>query len=246
MIIYPAIDLKDGNCVRLRRGNLDDTEVFNENPIDQAKYFESIGFKWLHIVDLNGAVAGKLINILPIESIINNTNLKIQLGGGIRDIETIDLLLDKGLNRVIIGTSAVKNPSLVKLACKKYPGKIIVGIDARDGLVATDGWLKKSNLNYLDLAREYEDSGVATIIYTDIERDGMMEGINFESIQLLASKINIPIIASGGISTLSDIEKLKSIEHKGISGAIIGRALYNKAINPFTVIKITKDKNVKK
>ena len=134
MIIYPAIDLKDGNCVRLRRGNLDDTEVFNENPIDQAKYFESIGFKWLHIVDLNGAVAGKLINILPIESIINNTNLKIQLGGGIRDIETIDLLLDKGLNRVIIGTSAVKNPSLVKLACKKYPGKIIVGIDARDGL----------------------------------------------------------------------------------------------------------------
>jgi len=246
LIIYPAIDLKDGNCVRLRKGNLDDTEVFNKNPIDQAKYFESIGFKWLHIVDLNGAVLGKLINILIIESIINNTNLRIQLGGGIRDIETIDLLLDKGLSRIIIGTSAVKNPSLVKLACKKYPGKIIVGIDAKDGLVATDGWLKKSNLNYLDLAKEYEDSGVSTIIYTDIDRDGMMEGINFESIQLLASKINIPIIASGGISTLSDIEKLKSIEDKGISGAIIGRALYNKAINPFKVIKIAKDKNVKK
>lgn len=227
MIIYPAIDLKDGKCVRLIKGDMEMATIFSENPAEQALLFQQAGFKWLHIVDLNGAFEGYSVNAKIIQDIINHSKLKIQLGGGIRSIENISAWLEAGINRVILGTIAVANPALVKEACKLFPGHIAVGIDARNGIVATAGWAESSNITTIDIARKYEDSGVSAIIYTDINRDGILSGIDLEGTLKLKQSVNIPIIASGGISNMADVEQVKS---SGIDGVIIGRAIYDKKI----------------
>ena len=199
MILFPAIDLKDGECVRLKLGDMKRVTVFNDNPANQAKSFEDQGFEYLHIVDLNGAFEGKPVNGAAVEAILAAITIPAQLGGGIRDLETIEMWLDKGIARVILGTVAVRNPELVIEACKKFPGKIAVGIDARDGKVAIEGWDELSELTAIDLAKKFEDAGVAAIIYTDIARDGILKGLNFEGTRLLAKAVSIPVIASGGL-----------------------------------------------
>ena len=226
MILYPAIDLKDGKAVRLLRGDMNKSTVFNDSPIDQALSFVDQQCQWLHLVDLNGAFEGKPINADAVEDITKKCKIPIQLGGGIRDIETIDMWLSKGLNRVILGTVAVENPSLVRLAANKYPGKIAVGIDARNGRVATDGWAKETHVWATELAKKYENDGVAAIIYTDIDRDGAMMGPNVIATAEMANAVSIPIIASGGVSSLSDLKALKECGAQ-LNGAISGRALYD-------------------
>lgn len=229
MILYPAIDLKDGNCVRLLRGDMEAATVFGHDPAAQALVFQQAGAEWLHLVDLNGAFEGKPVNAGAVEAILAAINIPAQLGGGIRDMATIESWLDRGLNRVILGTVAVENPDLVREAADAFPGKIAVGIDARAGKVATRGWATETDVMATDLARSFEDAGVAAIIYTDIERDGAMQGPNIPATEALARAVNIPVIASGGVSSMKDLQALR--DTRVIAGAISGRALYDGAID---------------
>lgn len=243
MNLYPAIDLKDGNCVRLLRGEMDAATVFNEDPADQAAAFQKAGFKKIHLVDLNGAFEGKPVNAQAVENILKATDVPSQLGGGIRDLDTIEMWLSKGVSRVILGTIALRNPQIVKDACKEFPGHIAVGIDARDSMVAVEGWAETSETSALDLARKFEDVGVEAIIYTDIDRDGALQGVNVEATQQLASSISIPVIASGGVASIKDIEDLLKVQESGIEGVIIGRALYDGRIDPAEALKLVEPSN---
>ena len=238
MNIYPAIDLKDGRCVRLLRGDMEQATVFNADPADQAARFQTQGFRWLHLVDLNGAFAGKPVNAAAVEAILKAVTIPAQLGGGIRDLKTIEDWLSRGVARVILGTVAVRDPALVKEACRRFPGKVAVGIDARDGQVAVEGWAETSSLTALDLALKFEDAGVAAIIYTDINRDGAMGGVNVDATADLAFHLTTPVIASGGVSSLADLEALKREEHTGIAGVISGRALYDGRIDPAAALRL--------
>jgi phosphoribosylformimino-5-aminoimidazole carboxamide ribotide isomerase len=229
MILYPAIDLKDGNCVRLVRGDMDKATVFNTDPAAQAGDFAAAGAQWLHLVDLDGAFAGAPVNAGAVQSILAAIDIPAQLGGGIRDLATIEDWLSRGVRRVILGTAAVKNPALVVEACGKWPGRIAVGIDARDGRVAVEGWAEETGLEVLDLARRFADAGVAAIIHTDIERDGVLRGANIAATEALAKAIPAPVIASGGVSSLDDIKALA--DGGMVAGVIIGRALYDGAID---------------
>ncbi len=229
MILYPAIDLKDGQAVRLVHGEMDQSTVFNDNPAAQALEFVAAGCEWLHLVDLNGAFAGEPVNAAPVEAILEQTNVPAQLGGGIRDMATIERWLNKGLARVILGTVAVENPALVREAAKAFPNQVAVGLDARNGRVATRGWAEETDVMVTDLAKDFEDAGIAAIIYTDIMRDGAMKGPNIEATEALARAVDIPVIASGGVSSLEDLKRLKATNV--ISGAISGRALYDGAID---------------
>ncbi len=240
MILYPAIDLKDGNAVRLLHGDMDKETVFNKNPAAQAMEFVNAGCEWLHLVDLNGAFAGEPVNAAPVEEILKQTNVPAQLGGGIRDMATIARWIDKGLSRVILGTVAVENPDLVREAAKEFPGKVAVGIDARNGKVATKGWAEETDVMVTDLAKSFEDAGVAAIIYTDIMRDGAMKGPNVEATAALAEAVSIPVIASGGVSSLEDLQALKECG-AALNGAISGRALYDGAIDLAEALKVLKD-----
>lgn len=238
MILFPAIDLKDGNAVRLLRGEMEQATIFNPDPAAQAESFAAQGYEWLHLVDLNGAFAGKPVNGAAVEAILSRVSLPAQLGGGIRDMATIEYWLSRGIARVILGTVAVKNPALVKEACKAFPGKVAVGIDARNGYVAVEGWAETSELKALDLALKFEDCGVAAIIYTDIDRDGAMGGVNVESTADLASHLTTPVIASGGVSSIADLAALKEVEDTGIIGVISGRALYDGRIDPAAALAL--------
>lgn len=232
MLLIPAIDLKDGKCVRLRQGRMDDETVFADNPLDMAKRWVEAGAKRLHIVDLNGAFAGKPVNADVIHRIAEAyPDVPIQVGGGIRDEDTVQLYLDAGVQYVIVGTKAVRAPHFVNDLCLEFPGHIIVGLDAKDGKVAIDGWSKLSNHDVVDLARRFERDGVSAIVYTDISRDGMMQGVNVNATAELARQISIPVIASGGISSLEDIKALQAVADEGIMGVIIGRALYEGGVD---------------
>lgn len=242
MILFPAIDLKDGQCVRLKLGEMSSATVYNENPAAQAKAFEDQGFEWLHVVDLNGAFEGESVNGAAVEAILKATKNPVQLGGGIRTIAHIEAWLDKGLARVILGTVAVKNPDLVKEACRLFPGKIAVGIDARGGKVAVEGWAEASSLGAIELAKKFEGAGVAAIIYTDIDRDGVLTGINWEATIELADAVSIPVIASGGLASIADIVRMTMPDAKRLEGAISGRALYDGRIDPAEALAILRGK----
>ncbi len=228
MLLIPAIDLQDGRCVRLRQGDLNDSTVFSEDPAAMAEQWLDQGARRLHLVDLNGAVAGKPKNEAAIKAIVDavSEDIPVQIGGGIRDLDTIERYLDNGISYVIIGTAAVKNPGFLRDACSAFPGAIIVGLDARDGKVATDGWSKLTRHDVIDLAQKFEDYGVESIIYTDIGRDGMLSGVNIEATVRLARSVSIPVIASGGVTDLRDIEALCAVEDEGVEGAILGRSIY--------------------
>jgi phosphoribosylformimino-5-aminoimidazole carboxamide ribotide isomerase len=240
MILYPAIDLKDGQCVRLLRGEMDKATVFSNSPADQAAVFEAAGFEWLHIVDLNGAFEGKPVNESAVKAVLARVKMPVQLGGGIRDMTMIATWLEAGVSRVILGTIALRNPVLVKEACRLFPGQVAVGIDAKGGKVAVNGWAEVSGELATDLAKKFEDVGVAAIIYTDISKDGAMEGPNFEETVNLAESITTPVIASGGISSLDDIRRYKEFADAGIEGCILGRALYDGAIMAEDALKLGK------
>ena len=229
MNLYPAIDLKDGACVRLLRGEMDKATVFNADPGDQARRFIAAGCRWIHVVDLNGAFAGEPVNGAAVDAILSAAEGKvhIQLGGGIRHLQTVSYWLDKGVRRVILGTAALKNPDLVKRACAAWPGRVAIGIDARNGRVAVEGWAETSDITAPELAEKFEDCGVAAIIFTDIDRDGAMQGPNIDSTEALAKALSIPVIASGGVSSLDDLLALRARAESGIEGAISGRALYD-------------------
>ena len=227
MILFPAIDLKEGRAVRLQQGDMTRVTVFNHDPAAQAQIFEAQGFEYLHIVDLDGALAGKPVNAAAIERIIETVAMPVQLGGGIRDMATIEGWLGKGVDRVIIGTAAVRDPELVRSAARRFPGRVAVGLDARDGMVAVAGWAETSELAVLDLARRFEDAGVAAIIYTDIARDGLLKGLNLDATIALADAVSIPVIASGGLASLADVEALIAPRAEKLAGAIAGRALYD-------------------
>ena len=236
MLLYPAIDLKDGQCVRLLRGDMDKATVFNDDPGAQAASFETAGFERIHLVDLNGAIEGSPVNIDAVKGILEAINIPAQLGGGIRDMAGIERWLNAGIARVILGTVALEDPELVKTACKAFPGQIAVGIDARDGKVAVKGWVETSEITALELALRFEDAGVAAIVFTDIDRDGAMGGVNVDATADLAFALSTPVIASGGLSSLDEIKLLKAEESAGIEGAIIGRALYDGTLNPALAI----------
>lgn len=239
MILYPAIDLKDGNCVRLFKGEMDKATVFNDNPAAQARAFQDAGCEWIHLVDLNGAFAGEPVNASAVKAILAEIEVPAQLGGGIRDLATIESWLSKGLARVILGTVAVEAPQLVRDAARAFPGQVAVGIDARDGKVATKGWAEETEVMVTDLAKSFEDAGVTAIIYTDINRDGAMQGPNVEATAALANAVSIPVIASGGVSSLDDLRALKE-SGAPLDGAISGRALYDGAIDLAEAIKVLK------
>ena len=232
LTLYPAIDLKDGACVRLVQGDMDRATVFSDDPPGQARAFAAMGFRWLHVVDLNGAFAGRPINSEVVSDIIAVGGLKIQLGGGIRDLTAIERWLEAGVTRVILGTVAQRDPTLVREACRLFPDQIAVGIDARGGMVAVDGWVEVTETSARDLALVFEDAGAAAIIYTDIERDGAMSGMNVEATVALAQAVTTPVIASGGITSLADLEVLKTVAASGIEGVISGRALYDGRLSP--------------
>jgi phosphoribosylformimino-5-aminoimidazole carboxamide ribotide isomerase len=232
LILFPAIDLKDGQCVRLKLGEMADATVFNDDPAAQARAFEQQGFSWLHIVDLNGAFSGRPVNAGAVEAILAEINIPAQLGGGIRDLATIEMWLAKGVRRVILGTIAVRDPALVREACRKFPGQVAVGIDAKGGKVAVEGWAEVSEMTAIDLARQFEDAGVAAIIYTDIERDGVLKGLNLPATAELARATSIPVIASGGLASITDIEDMLKPEYAMLEGAISGRALYDGRLDP--------------
>jgi phosphoribosylformimino-5-aminoimidazole carboxamide ribotide isomerase len=232
MILFPAIDLKDGNCVRLRQGEMAQATVFSADPAAQARSFEAQGFEWLHLVDLDGAFAGKPINAIAVAAILKSVRIPVQLGGGIRNLATIEAWLGEGVTRVILGTVAVRDPDLVRQAARKFPGRIAVGIDARDGKVAIEGWAENSETTALELARRFEDAGVAAIIYTDIARDGVLAGLNLDATAGLARAISIPVIASGGLASIDDVRALLLPEHAMLEGAIAGRALYDGRLDP--------------
>jgi phosphoribosylformimino-5-aminoimidazole carboxamide ribotide isomerase len=227
MILFPAIDLKGGRCVRLKQGEMAEATVFNDDPAAQARTFEQQGFQWLHVVDLDGAFAGRPVNAGAIEAILAAVTVPAQLGGGIRDLATIEMWLAKGVRRVILGTVAVRNPALVREACAAFPGRIVVGIDARDGRVAIEGWAQTSELIAAELARRFEDIGVAAIVFTDIGRDGVLKGLNLPATVALARATRIPVIASGGLASIEDVKALLRPEHAMLEGAIAGRALYD-------------------
>ncbi len=231
MILFPAIDLKDGQCVRLKLGDMDQATVFNDDPAAQAKSFEAQGFEYLHVVDLNGAFAGESVNGAAVEAILKEVSFPVQLGGGIRTLAHIESWLGKGLARVILGTVAVRDAALVKEAAAKWPGQVAVGIDARRGMVAVEGWAETSELSVIELARRFEGAGVAAIIYTDIDRDGVLAGINWDSTLELARATSIPVIASGGLASMADIERMTRPEYQVLEGAISGRALYDGRID---------------
>jgi phosphoribosylformimino-5-aminoimidazole carboxamide ribotide isomerase len=227
VILFPAIDLKEGLAVRLEQGDMARATIFHRDPAAQAHSFEAQGFKYLHIVDLDGAFAGRPVNAAAVERILEAVAIPVQLGGGIRDMATIEGWLGKGVNRVIIGTAAVRDPDLVKRAARAYPGRVAVGLDARDGKVAVEGWAQASELSALDIARRFEDAGVAAIIYTDIARDGLLKGLNLDATIALADAVTIPVIASGGLASLDDVRALLAARAKKLAGAIAGRALYD-------------------
>ncbi len=234
MILFPAIDLKDGNCVRLYKGEMEQATVFNDNPGNQARQFEEAGCDWLHLVDLNGAFAGHPVNGEAVDSILSNVKIPVQLGGGIRDVATIANWIEKGIRRVILGTIALRNPSIVIEAAKEFPGKVAVGIDARDGMVAVEGWAETSDISAVELGKKFEDVGVTSIIYTDIDRDGTMEGLNVQGTIDLANALSIPVIASGGVASINDLKILKQAAETAtgtIEGAISGRALYDGSLD---------------
>jgi phosphoribosylformimino-5-aminoimidazole carboxamide ribotide isomerase len=233
--LFPAIDLKDGACVRLQRGEMDRATVYSADPAAQARAWQDAGFTWLHVVDLNGAFAGRPVNAAAVAAILRAVDIPVQLGGGIRDMAGIEAWLAAGVSRVILGSAAVKNPELVTAACRAFPGRIVVGIDARDGRVATEGWADTSAASALDIALQFEDAGVAAIVYTDIGRDGMLTGVNLEQTAALAAKLGTPVIASGGVASLDDVTQLVAAAAHGpgrIAGVIIGRALYDGRIDP--------------
>jgi phosphoribosylformimino-5-aminoimidazole carboxamide ribotide isomerase len=238
MILYPAIDLKAGKAVRLLRGDMKTAKVFNEDPADQARRFAKSGFQWLHIVDLDGAFEGRTVNRAAVTAILEAVDLPLQLGGGIRDIETLESWLEAGVTRVILGTAAVKNPALVRDACRLFPGRIVVGIDARDGRVAVEGWVEESDISAEDLALRFEDAGVAAIVFTDIERDGVLGGPNVAATAALARRVSLPVIASGGVASLDDIAAFLAVEASGVAGVITGRALYDGRIDPASAIAL--------
>ncbi|POZ63967.1 1-(5-phosphoribosyl)-5-[(5-phosphoribosylamino)methylideneamino]imidazole-4-carboxamide isomerase [Chromobacterium alticapitis] len=233
MLLIPAIDLKDGQCVRLRQGAMDDATIFSDDPVKVAAHWRDQGARRLHLVDLNGAFAGKPKNLSVIRDILGEVgqDMPVQLGGGIRDLDTIEAYLDMGLSYVIIGTAAVKTPGFLHDACDAFPGQVIVGLDAKDGMVAIDGWAKITNHNVIDLAKRFEDYGVNSVIYTDIGRDGMMTGVNIEATVKLAQALTIPVIASGGLTNLDDIRALCAVESEGVEGAVTGRAIYEGSID---------------
>ncbi|WP_425063891.1 1-(5-phosphoribosyl)-5-[(5-phosphoribosylamino)methylideneamino]imidazole-4-carboxamide isomerase [Pyruvatibacter mobilis] len=241
MILFPAIDLKDGQCVRLVQGDMDRATVFSDTPAEQAKVFESQGFEWLHLVDLNGAFEGKPVNGDAVEAILKTVSLPAQLGGGIRSMQQIEAWLDKGIARVILGTAALRDPQLVIDACKTWPGKIAVGVDAKDGYVAVEGWAEVSDIQALDLAKRFEDAGVAALIYTDISRDGAMQGMNVAGTAELANSVGIPVIASGGVTNLDDLHALKAANAPGIIGVISGRAIYDGRLDPAEALAVLKE-----
>jgi phosphoribosylformimino-5-aminoimidazole carboxamide ribotide isomerase len=238
VILYPAIDLKGGQCVRLRRGDMDQATVYNPDPAAQARAFAAAGFRWIHVVDLDGAFAGAPQNAEAVSAILAAVKLPVQLGGGIRDLATIEAWLTRGLERVILGTVAVKNPALVREAAARFPGRIAVGIDARNGFVAVEGWAETSSLPARDLAERFRDAGVAAVIFTDIGRDGMLAGVNVEATADLARGLGVPVIASGGLASLDDIRSLKAREADGIAGAILGRALYDGRVDPGRALSV--------
>lgn len=238
MNIYPAIDLKDGKCVRLLQGRMEDATEFNPDPADQARRFREAGFTKLHLVDLNGAFDGRSTNAEAVSAVLGATEAPVQLGGGIRDMAGIDAWLERGVARVILGTLALRQPDVVKEACKRHPGRIVVGIDARGGMVAVEGWAEQSDMPVLDLAKAFEDAGVAAIVFTDIDRDGALQGVNAEATAELAEAISIPVIASGGVAGIDDVHRLKALAHTGIEGVIIGRALYDGRVDPAEALRI--------
>lgn len=238
MILFPAIDLKDGQCVRLKLGDMEQATVYNPDPAAQALAFEAQGFEWLHVVDLNGAFAGSSVNGAAVEAILKATKNPVQLGGGIRTLAHIEAWLEKGLARVILGTIAVRDPELVKEACRLFPGKVAVGIDAKGGKVAVEGWAEASELGVIELARKFEGAGVAAIIYTDIDRDGILTGINWESTLTLAEAVSIPVIASGGLASIADIHRMLQPDAARLEGAISGRALYDGRIDPAQALSL--------
>jgi phosphoribosylformimino-5-aminoimidazole carboxamide ribotide isomerase len=231
MIIFPAIDLKDGAAVRLLRGEMGTATVFNPDPAAQARSFAEAGFSWLHLVDLNGAFEGRPVNRAAVEAILAAVDLPAQLGGGIRDMATVEAWLEAGVARIILGTAALKEPELVRQACRRFPGRVVVGIDARGGRVAVEGWAEQSDLEARDLAARFEDAGVAAIVYTDIERDGALAGVNVPATVAFAEAVSVPVIASGGVSSLDDIAQLLAVEDRGIQGVVCGRALYDGRID---------------
>ncbi len=240
MILFPAIDLKNGACVRLVRGDMDQATTFNEDPAAQACDFEAAGFEWLHIVDLNGAFEGRPVNAEAVSAIVGAIGMPVQLGGGIRDLATIESWLDVGVRRVILGTVALKEPELVKQACAEFPGRIVVGIDARGGRVAVEGWAETSEVRALELALRFEDAGVSAIVYTDIDRDGAMQGLNVDATVDLAFALTTPVIASGGVRGMADLVELKKHEKAGIEGVISGRAIYDGRLDAAKALALLK------
>ena len=246
MILFPAIDLKDGECVRLMRGDMAQATVFNADPAAQARAFVEQGFEYLHVVDLDGAFAGAPVNAEAVKRILAGLTVKMQLGGGVRDMKTVRGWLDSGVTRVIIGTAAVSDPDFVREAARLYPGRIAVGIDARDGRVAVEGWAKTSNISALDLGRRYEDAGVDAIIYTDITRDGALAGLNVASTIALADALSIPVIASGGLASIEDVKRLTEPDCARLAGAIAGRALYDGRLDPREALALLRAKDAAK
>jgi phosphoribosylformimino-5-aminoimidazole carboxamide ribotide isomerase len=238
VILFPAIDLKNGQCVRLEQGDMARATVFNLDPAAQAASFASQGFEYLHVVDLDGAFAGKPVNAHAVEAMLARVTMPVQLGGGIRDLKTVEGWLEKGITRVIIGTAAVRDPDLVKNAAKKFPGRVAVGLDARDGKVAVEGWAQTSEVTALDIAKRFEDAGVAAIIFTDIARDGLLKGLNLEATVALADRISIPVIASGGFASINDVKELLDPRAKKLAGAIVGRALYDGRLDPVAALAL--------
>ena len=238
MILFPAIDLNGGQCVRLKLGDMAEATVFNDDPAAQARDFEAQGFHWLHLVDLDGAFAGKPVNAPAVEAILAAIRIPVQLGGGIRDMAMIETWLGRGIKRVILGTVALRDPELVKDACRRFPGRIAVGIDAKGGKVAVEGWAETSELTAIDLARRFADAGVAAIIFTDVDRDGVLKGLNIEATLSLAKAVDIPVIASGGLASLADIERLLEPDCAILEGAISGRALYDGRLDARTALRL--------
>jgi phosphoribosylformimino-5-aminoimidazole carboxamide ribotide isomerase len=241
VILFPAIDLKNGQCVRLEQGDMARATVFNLDPAAQAKSFAAQGFEYLHVVDLDGAFAGKPVNAMAVEAMLKIVSMPVQLGGGIRDLRTVEGWLEKGITRVIIGTAAVRDPELVRSAAKKFPGRVAVGLDARDGKVAVEGWAETSQVTALEIAQRFEDAGVAAIIFTDIARDGLLKGLNLDATIALADSISIPVIASGGLASIEDVKAMLRPRAKKLEGAIAGRALYDGRLDPSAALAMIRD-----
>ena len=241
MILFPAIDLKNGQCVRLEQGDMARATVFNLDPAAQARHFAAEGFEYLHVVDLDGAFAGKPVNARAVEAMLETVRMPVLLGGGIRDIRTVEGWLEKGVSRVIIGTAAVRDPELVKSAARRFPGRVAVGLDARDGKVAVEGWAETSQVTVLEIAQRFEDAGVAAIIFTDIARDGLLKGLNLDATIALAESISIPVIASGGLASIEDVKAMLTPRAKKLAGAIAGRALYDGRLDPSAALALIRN-----